>query len=218
MRPTSLLSWTGAAVAGLLGMSTLSCRPADAAGRPGAPSATSDRQPVTVPAAPAGQAVATFAGGCFWSMQKAFDGVPGVIDVVAGYAGGTKANPTYEDVETGETGHAESVRVTYDSARINYARLLDVYWHHIDPLTLNSAFCDYGPQYRSIIFYHDAAQRRVVQAGARRVSPLQEPDRHHDRGGHAVLSGGSVPPAILQDESRALRGLPDWLPAGRSAP
>ena len=167
MRPTSLLSWTGAAVAGLLGMSTLSCRPADAAGRPGAPSATSDRQPVTVPAAPAGQAVATFAGGCFWSMQKAFDGVPGVIDVVAGYAGGTKANPTYEDVETGETGHAESVRVTYDSARINYARLLDVYWHHIDPLTLNSAFCDYGPQYRSIIFYHDAAQRRVAEASKR---------------------------------------------------
>ena len=167
MRSTSLLSWTGAAVAGLLGMSTLSCRQADAAASPGASSATPNRQPVTVPAAPAGQAVATFAGGCFWSMQKAFDGVPGVIDVVAGYAGGSKANPTYEDVETGETGHAESVRVTYDSTRINYARLLDVYWHHIDPLTLNSAFCDYGPQYRSIIFYHDTAQRRVAEDSKR---------------------------------------------------
>ena len=115
---------------------------------------------------PAAQ-VATFAGGCFWSMQKAFDGVPGVVTVTAGYAGGTKVNPTYEDVETGETGHAESVEVTYDPARISYDRLLDVYWHHIDPLTLNSAFCDYGPQYRSIIFYHDEAQRRAAEASKR---------------------------------------------------
>ena len=66
----------------------------------------------------------------------------------------------YEDVETGQTGHAESVQVIYDPARIRYERLLDVYWHHIDPLTVNSAFCDHGPQYRSIIFYHDAEQRR----------------------------------------------------------
>jgi len=111
--------------------------------------------------------VATFAGGCFWSMQKAFDGVPGVATVTAGYAGGTKANPSYEDVESGETGHAESVEVKYDPARISYQQLLDVYWHHIDPLTVNSAFCDYGPQYRSIIFYHDAEQRRLAEASKR---------------------------------------------------
>lgn len=111
--------------------------------------------------------VATFAGGCFWSMQKAFDGVPGVVTVTAGYAGGTKANPSYEEVESGETGHAESVEVKYDPARISYERLLDVYWHHIDPLTVNSAFCDYGPQYRSIIFYHDAEQRRLAEASKR---------------------------------------------------
>jgi peptide methionine sulfoxide reductase msrA/msrB len=120
-----------------------------------------------LPAPVGAQQVATFAGGCFWSMQKAFDGVPGVIDVVAGYAGGKKANPSYEDVETGQTGHAESVRVTYDPARMPYERLLDVYWHHIDPLTVNSAFCDYGPQYRSIIFYHDAEQRRLAEASKR---------------------------------------------------
>jgi peptide-methionine (S)-S-oxide reductase len=111
--------------------------------------------------------VATFAGGCFWSMQKAFDGVPGVLTVTAGYAGGTKVHPTYEDVESGETGHAESVEVSYDPAKISYPQLLDVYWHHIDPLTVNSAFCDYGPQYRSIIFYHDAEQRQQAEASKR---------------------------------------------------
>jgi peptide-methionine (S)-S-oxide reductase len=111
--------------------------------------------------------VATFAGGCFWSMQKAFDGVPGVLTVTAGYAGGAKVHPTYEDVESGETGHAESVEVSYDPAKISYPQLLDVYWHHIDPLTVNSAFCDYGPQYRSIIFYHDAEQRQQAEASKR---------------------------------------------------
>jgi peptide-methionine (S)-S-oxide reductase len=117
--------------------------------------------------------VATFAGGCFWSMQKAFDGVPGVVAVTAGYAGGTTADPTYEEVETGATGHAESVEVTFDPARISYERLLDVYWHHIDPLTPNAAFCDHGPQYRSIIFYHNPAQQRAAEASKRAL------DRSH---------------------------------------
>jgi peptide-methionine (S)-S-oxide reductase len=100
-------------------------------------------------------------------MQKAFDGVPGVVSVTAGYAGGTKPNPMYDDVETGKTGHAESVEVKYDPSRISYERLLDVYWHHIDPLTLDAAFCDHGPQYRSVIFYHDAEQRRLAEASKR---------------------------------------------------
>ena len=100
-------------------------------------------------------------------MQKAFDGVAGVVEVTAGYAGGTTPNPTYEDVGSGTTGHAESVEVRFDPARISYDRLLDVYWHHIDPLTPNAAFCDHGPQYRSIIFYHDAAQRRSAEASKR---------------------------------------------------
>jgi peptide methionine sulfoxide reductase msrA/msrB len=87
-----------------------------------------------------------------------------VAAATAGYAGGTMANPTYEQVETGRTGHAESVRVVYDPAGITYDSLLDVYWHHIDPLTPNQAFCDRGPQYRSIIFYGDAEQQRAAEA------------------------------------------------------
>jgi peptide-methionine (S)-S-oxide reductase len=118
----------------------------------------------TLPVATANQQVATFAGGCFWSMQKAFDGVPGVVTTTAGYAGGTASNPSYEQVETGRTGHAESVQVIYDPSRISYDRLLDIYWHHIDPLTVNRAFCDTGPQYRSIIFYKDAAQQHAAEA------------------------------------------------------
>jgi peptide-methionine (S)-S-oxide reductase len=113
------------------------------------------------------KSVAVFAGGCFWSMQKAFDGVAGVLGTTVGYAGGTKANPTYHEVGGGDTGHAESVQVVYDPARVSYQRLLDIYWHHIDPLTVNAAFCDHGAQYRSIIFYGDAEQRRLAEASKR---------------------------------------------------
>ncbi len=123
-----------------------------------------DRNPAALPVPTAAQRVATFAGGCFWSMQKAFDGVAGVVSVTAGYAGGSQADPNYAEVETGKTGYAESVQVIYDPARISYEGLLDVYWHHIDPLTPNQAFCDRGPQYRSIIFYRDAEQRQLAEA------------------------------------------------------
>jgi peptide-methionine (S)-S-oxide reductase len=144
MRRRSIVLCTGVALLGLLGLA-----------------------PAPRPPAPADVRVATFAGGCFGSMQKAFDGVAGVVTVTAGYAGGTRPNPTYEYVETGKTGYAESVEVKYDPSRTSYERLLDVYWHHIDPLTLNSAFCDHGPQYRSIIFYHDAEQQRLAEASKR---------------------------------------------------
>src|SRR6476646_5361847 len=110
------------------------------------------------------QRTALFAGGCFWSMQKAFDGVPGVAGVTAGYAGGTLKDPTYEQVETGRTGYAESVQVIYEPAKITYDSLLLVYWHHIDPTTPNQAFCDHGPQYRSIIFYGDQEQKQEAEA------------------------------------------------------
>jgi len=113
--------------------------------------------------APAPRA-ALFAGGCFWSMQKAFDGIPGVTSVTAGYAGGTLKNPSYEQVETGQTGHAESVQVIYQPDRISYDSLLKVYWHHIDPTTPNQEFCDRGPQYRSIIFYGDEEQKQEAEA------------------------------------------------------
>jgi peptide-methionine (S)-S-oxide reductase len=124
-------------------------------------------RPAARPVPTAGQQVAIFAGGCFWSMQKAFDGVPGVVSATAGYAGGGKENPTYEQVSSGRTGHAESVQVIYDPARISYDTLLDVYWHHIDPLTPNQAFCDRGVQYRSIIFFGDAEQKRLAEASRR---------------------------------------------------
>ena len=112
-------------------------------------------------------AKATFAGGCFWCMVHPFDELPGVVSVVSGYTGGTLKNPTYEQVSAGGTGHAESVEVTYDPARIGYHKLLDVFWHNIDPTAKDRQFCDKGHQYRSAIFYHDAAQRQLAEASRR---------------------------------------------------
>jgi peptide-methionine (S)-S-oxide reductase len=106
---------------------------------------------------------AVFAGGCFWSMEKAFEHAPGVLSATSGYAGGSVANPAYEEVGTGRTGHAESVQVVFDPARTTYARLLDIYWHSIDPTSTNGQFCDHGPEYRSIVFYRPG-QRRAAEA------------------------------------------------------
>jgi peptide-methionine (S)-S-oxide reductase len=108
-------------------------------------------------------AVATFAGGCFWCMEPAFEKLEGVISVTAGYTGGQKRDPTYEEVSSGSTGHAESVQVLYDPARISYEKLLEVFWHNIDPVAVNRQFCDSGTQYRSAIFYHDQTQRRLAE-------------------------------------------------------
>jgi peptide-methionine (S)-S-oxide reductase len=112
---------------------------------------------------------AVFAGGCFWSMEKAFEHVPGVIEAVSGFSGGTVANPSYEEVGGRETGHAEAVRVVFDPARVSYERLLDVYWHSIDPISTNGQFCDHGPQYRTIVFTRNAAQRRAADASRTQV-------------------------------------------------
>ena len=114
--------------------------------------------------APPARALATFAGGCFWCEEAVFDGVPGVIQVVSGYTGGSLKNPTYEQVSAGGTGHAESVQVMYDPAKISYEKLLDLFWRNVDPLTSNAQFCDIGSQYRSAIFYHDAEQKRLAEA------------------------------------------------------
>jgi peptide-methionine (S)-S-oxide reductase len=113
---------------------------------------------------PAAADTAVFAGGCFWSMEKAFEHQPGVVAAVSGYSGGTVADPSYEDVETGATGHAESVQVVFDPARTSYARLLDVYWHNINPIAADGQFCDHGPQYRTIVFVRGAEQRRLAEA------------------------------------------------------
>jgi peptide-methionine (S)-S-oxide reductase len=102
---------------------------------------------------------AVFAGGCFWCMEHPFDSLPGVVSVTSGYTGGAVKNPTYEQVSAGGTGHAESVRVVYDPAKISYAKLLDVFWHNIDPTVKDRQFCDVGNQYRSAIFYSTEEQR-----------------------------------------------------------
>src|SRR6185295_13687168 len=105
-------------------------------------------------------AVAIFAGGCFWCEETAFEGVPGVTSVISGYTGGAKKNPTYEEVSSGGTGHAESVKVTFDPTKISYAKLLEIFWHNVDPLSANGQFCDHGTQYRSAIFYLDEDQHK----------------------------------------------------------
>jgi peptide-methionine (S)-S-oxide reductase len=108
-------------------------------------------------------ATATFAGGCFWSMEHVFDELPGVMSVTVGYSGGTAKNPSYEQVEMGVTGHAESVQVVFDPGKIGYEKLLDAYWHGIDPTDGAGQFCDHGTQYRPIIFYADDAQKRLAE-------------------------------------------------------
>jgi peptide-methionine (S)-S-oxide reductase len=115
------------------------------------------------------KARATFAGGCFWCMVEPFEKLPGVVSVTSGYTGGSRVNPTYEEVSSGTTGHAESIQVVYDSSKITYERLLDVFWHNVDPLTPNAQFCDHGRQYRTAIFFHDEAQRRAAEESKRRV-------------------------------------------------
>jgi peptide-methionine (S)-S-oxide reductase len=109
-------------------------------------------------------AIATFAGGCFWCVESDFDKVEGVISTTSGYTGGTLANPTYQDVGHGGTGHAEAVEIVYDPAKVSYEKLLDVFWHNHDPLAKNRQFCDRGDQYRPAIFYHNDEQRRLAEA------------------------------------------------------
>ena len=97
-------------------------------------------------------------------MEKAFEAVPGVVSATSGFSGGTVKNPSYDLVVGGATGHAETVQVVYDPAKVTYAKLLDEYWHHIDPFAVDAQFCDHGPQYRSVVFTHDAAQREAAEA------------------------------------------------------
>jgi len=106
---------------------------------------------------------ATFAGGCFWCMEEVFEGLDGVVSATSGYTGGHKRNPTYEEVSAGETGHAESVEVIYDPAKVTYGNLLEFYWRNIDPTDPRGQFCDKGTQYRSAIFYHDETQKRLAE-------------------------------------------------------
>lgn len=115
------------------------------------------------------KATAVFAGGCFWCMQPAFDKVPGVLDTVVGYTGGTTKNPTYEQVGTGTTGHFEAIKVEYDPEKVTYKTLLDVFWHNIDPFDTKGQFCDVGSTYRSAIFYENPSQEKLAIASKEKV-------------------------------------------------
>jgi peptide-methionine (S)-S-oxide reductase len=120
-----------------------------------------------IPAPPAdapATAVATFAGGCFWCVEADFDKVEGVLSTTSGYTGGRIANPTYQDVSRGSTGHTEAVEIVYDPTKVGYEKLLDVFWHNHDPLAKNRQFCDRGEQYRPAIFYHNDEERRLAEA------------------------------------------------------
>ena len=107
--------------------------------------------------------IATFAGGCFWCTEADFEKVPGVVKVVSGYTGGSKENPSYEEVSSGTTGHVESVQVYYDPSKVTYEQLLDIFWKHIDPTDPGGQFVDRGAQYRSVIFFQDAEQKRLAE-------------------------------------------------------
>jgi peptide-methionine (S)-S-oxide reductase len=113
--------------------------------------------------------LATFGAGCFWGVEVTFRQVPGVKDAVVGYLGGTLANPTYKDVCTGKTGHAEVVQVQYDPAEVTYDKLLDVFWESHNPTTLNRQGPDVGTQYRSAIFYHNAEQKDSAEKSKARL-------------------------------------------------
>ena len=123
--------------------------------------------PLTLFAQKSGKAVhmekATFGGGCFWCVEAIYERLPGVQSVLSGYAGGTKPNPTYEDVCTGKTGHAEVAQITFDPTKITYEQLLETFWKAHDPTTLNRQGADVGTQYRSVVFYHDEKQKAAAE-------------------------------------------------------
>lgn len=129
--------------------------------------AAADGTPESAPSADL--ATATFAGGCFWCMEKPFDHLAGVQSTTSGYTGGTLANPTYEQVSAGGTGHVESVQVVYDPAQVSYEELLAVFWKNVDPFDNRGQFCDKGSQYRAKIFVQDDQQQQLAEASKQRL-------------------------------------------------
>jgi peptide-methionine (S)-S-oxide reductase len=133
---------------------------------------------VVAGAAPAAErATATFAGGCFWCMERPFEDLPGVLSVTSGFTGGHAKDPTYDQVSAGKTGHAEAVQIVFDPAKITYEELLDVFWHNVDPLTPNAQFCDRGSQYRSAIFYEGEAQQKAALASKKKIEDSKRFDK-----------------------------------------
>ncbi len=118
-------------------------------------------------------AKATFAGGCFWCVEEAFDMVPGVVSTTSGYIGGHKKKPTYQEVSAGRTGHTEAVEVTFDPSKVSYEKLLDIFWVNHDPTYNDRQFCDHGSQYRPAIFYHSDEQKRLAEASKAKFGTLK---------------------------------------------
>jgi len=125
---------------------------------------------LSTPALAAPAETATFAGGCFWCMEQPFDSLPGVLSVMPGYTGGTKQNPTYQEVSAGGTGHTEAVQIRFDPAKISYEKLLQVFWHNSDPTVTDRQFCDIGNQYRPGIFYHNENQKKLALLSRETIS------------------------------------------------
>ncbi len=117
-------------------------------------------------------AIATFAGGCFWCMEQPYDFIKGVKRTTSGYTGGATRNPTYEEVCSGKTGHAEAVEIEYDPTQVTYDQLLDVFWHNIDPTVTNRQFVDRGTPYRPEIFYHGEEQKKLAEASKKDVEKI----------------------------------------------
>ena len=117
---------------------------------------------------------AYFAGGCFWCMEEVFEKVDGVLSATSGYMGGTVSNPTYEEVSAGRTGHAESVEVVYDPAKVSYQKLLDAFWRNVDPITPNAQFCDHGNQYRSAIFFRTDEEKRASDTSKQAIEQSRQ--------------------------------------------
>lgn len=115
---------------------------------------------------------ATLAGGCFWCIEAVFKRIKGVKSVVSGYSGGSMENPSYEDVCSGETGHAEAVQITFDPQKITYEEVLEIFWKSHDPTTVNRQGADAGAQYRSVIFYHDEKQRKLAERSMKKASKM----------------------------------------------
>jgi len=141
-----------------------------AAGAAGVQAAPAASTPAAKAPVAARAEVAIFAGGCFWCMETAFEGRPGVLSVVSGYIGGKEENPTYEQVGSHATGHYEAIEIRFDPARISYATLLDLFWHSIDPTQADGQFCDRGHQYRSAIFARGRAQRAAAEKSRREIA------------------------------------------------
>jgi peptide-methionine (S)-S-oxide reductase len=133
-------------------------------------------QMAPLPAPASGQAVAIFAGGCFWCTESDFDKVKGVVSTTSGYIGGKVANPNYQQVSAGGTGHAEAVQVIYDPKQVSYEKLLSTYWRSVDPTVKDAQFCDHGNQYRTAIFVRTDEERKLADASKKKVeAELKKP-------------------------------------------